>query len=311
MHSDPASTGSRRAEKDLAAAIARFVRTDGIHPSPVPGVHCARYANADRRAKRQWRACLAIAAQGCKEVVLGRDVYRCAEGRYTATPLPLPVISRIAVAAPDRPFLGILVDLDPLTIAEVAAQIGSPLDGDARTPARALFSGAADEEMIEAAARLGRLFHTPARARVLGPLIVRELFYYLLTGPQGAAIRQFASAGSAMHRIAKAVFTIRTNLHETVDVTALARASGMSRSAFFQHFKDVTAMSPLQYQKRLRLLEARRLMVDDDETAERSSFRVGYRSASQFSREYVRMFGVSPRRDAATSRRAAVSSRRQ
>jgi AraC-like DNA-binding protein len=151
--------------------------------------------------------------------------------------------------------------------------------------------------MIDAAVRLARMFQTAARARVLGPLIVRELFYDVLSGPEGAAIREFVSAGSAMHRIANAAFRIRTNLHTPVDVGALAKSSGMSRSAFFQHFRDVTAMSPIQYQKRLRLLEARRLMVDHDETAERSSFSVGYRSPSQFSREYVRMFGVSPRRD--------------
>jgi AraC-like DNA-binding protein len=289
---------------ELAATIARLVRTDGFHASPAPGVHCVRYSNTDRRAKRQWRACLAIVAQGCKEVLLGRDTYRCAEGRYTATPIPLPVISRIAIATPARPFLAILIDLDPLTVGEVAAQIGRPIDEEASGASRALFSGAADEDMLEAAARLGSIFQTPDRARVLGPLIVRELVYYLLRGPEGAAIRQFVSAGSAMHRIANAVFTIRTNLHKPVDVGALAKTAGMSRSAFFQHFRNVTAMSPIQYQKRLRLLEARRLMVDDDETAERSSFRVGYQSATQFSREYVRMFGVSPRRDAAKVRRA-------
>jgi AraC-like DNA-binding protein len=266
----------------------------------VPGVHCVRFSKTDRRTKRQWRACLAIVAQGRKELLLGRDTTQCVEGRYTATPIPLPVISRIAVAAPDRPFLALIIDWDPLVVSEVAVQIGKPIDEEAgRTgrASRALFSGAADEDMLDAVVRLARVFHTPERARVLGPLIVRELFYHLLRGPEGAAIRQFVSAGSAMHRIANAVFTMRTNLDSPADVGALAKASGMSRSAFFKHFRDVTAMSPIQYQKRWRLLEARRLMVDNDETAERSSFSVGYRSASQFSREYVRMFGVSPRRD--------------
>jgi len=289
---------------ELAATIARFVPRDGLHASPVGGVHCVRYSRADRRTKRQWRACLAIVAQGCKEVVLERDLYRCDEGHYTATPIPLPVISRIAVATPDRPFLGILIDLDPMVVSEVAAQIGSPIDERSGAPLRALFSGTADEQMLEAAARLTQAFYAPDNARVLGPLIIRELFFHLLKGPEGAAIRQFARAGSAMHRIATAVFTIRTNLHQAVDVDALARSAGMSRSAFFTHFRDVTAMSPIQYQKRFRLLEARRLMVDENETADRSSFRVGYQSASQFSREYARMFGASPRRDASNVRRA-------
>jgi AraC-like DNA-binding protein len=289
---------------ELAAALARFVPEDGVHVTPLAGVQCVRYSTTDRRAKRQWRACLAIVAQGCKEVVLGRRLYRCDEGRYTAAPIPLPVISRIAVAAPAKPFLGMLIDLDPIIVAEVAARIGSSLDEEKpRTPLRAFFTGNVDDAMIDAAVRLVRALDVPERARVLGPWIIRELFYFLLMGPEGASVRQFVRVGSAMHRIASAVFTIRTNLHKPVDVGALARAAGLSRSAFFQHFKDITAMSPVQYQKRLRLLEARRLMVDEDETAERSSFRVGYGSASQFSREYVRMFGESPRRDTSKIKR--------
>jgi AraC-like DNA-binding protein len=291
---------------DLAAMVARVAPTDGLHPSPVPGVHGVRYSHTDRRTKRQWRACLAIVVQGCKEVALGRQTYRCGEGRYTAAPMTVPVVSRIAVATPERPFLGLLIDLDPLIVAEVAAQMGSDGADPPRGRSHALFSGAVDDDMRDAATRLGRVFQTPDRARVVGPLIVRELFYDLLKGPRGAAIRQFVIAGTAMHRIANAVFAIRTHLHDPIDAAALATAAGMSRSAFFQHFRDAMAMSPLQYQKRLRLLEARRLMVDDDETAERASFAVGYQSASQFSREYLRMFGASPRRDAVLKRRAAA-----
>jgi AraC-like DNA-binding protein len=153
------------------------------------------------------------------------------------------------VAAPEKPFLGILIDLDPIIVAEVAARIGSSLDDEeSRTPLRAFFTGDADDGMVDAAVRLARALDAPELAR-------------------------------------------------------WARTASMSRSAFFQHFKDITAMSPVQYQKRLRLLEARRLMVDEDETAERSSFRVGYGSASQFSREYVRMFGESPRRDTSKIKR--------
>jgi len=295
---------------DLVEAIAELAPDDGLHPTPLLGVHGVRYSTTDRGAKRHWRACLAIVAQGCKEVMLGRRVYRCDDGRYTAAPIPLPVISRIAVASPRRPFLAILIDLDPIIVAEVAARIGgSPDEEEGHTPLRAFFTGEADDGMIEGALRLARVLHDPERSRVLGPWIVRELFYFLLKGPEGASIRGFVRAGTALHRIANAVFTIRTNLKKPVDVGTLARSAGMSRSAFFQHFKDITAVSPLQYQKRLRLLEARRLMVDEDETAERSSFRVGYRSASQFSREYVRMFGVSPLRDTAKIKRVGTGLR--
>jgi transcriptional regulator GlxA family with amidase domain len=133
---------------------------------------------------------------------------------------------------------------------------------------------------------------------VLGPLVVKEILYHLLKGADRPAIRQFVRSGSKMHQISQAMYTLRTRLTNDVDVAALAKAANMSRSAFFTHFKKGTAMSPIQYQKRLRLLEARRLMIDEGETAEGSAFKVGYNSASQFSREYSRMFGNSPLRDA-------------
>ena len=289
---------------DLARAIDRFSPGDGFHESPVPGVHCVRYSTADRRTKRQWRACLAIVAQGCKEVVLGREIYLCDEAHYTATPIHLPVVSRIASAAPEKPFLGVLIDLDPLVLNEVAAHLEDVVLEEPGGPVRALFSGKANEKMLEAAVRLAKLFQMPEDARVLGPLVVKEMLYHLLKGPEGSAIRQFVRSGSTMHKISQAVFTLRSNLQDDVDVAALAKEASMSRSAFFTHFKAVTSMSPIQYQKRLRLLEARRLMVEDDETAERSSFKVGYRSASQFSREYSRMFGEPPLRDVLKIRRA-------
>jgi AraC-like DNA-binding protein len=282
---------------DLAKAILLFSSGEGLHESPVPGVYCVRYSKTDRRTKREWRACLAIVAQGCKEVVLGREVYLCDDAHYTAAPIHLPIISRIASATPERPFLGLLIDLDPLVLNEVAAQLEDVVLEESGNPVRALFRGTASEKMLEAAVRLANLFRGPEDARVLGPLVVKEILYHLLKGPEGSAIRQFVRSGSKMHKISQAVFRLKSNLHDGVNVPALAKAAGMSRSAFFKHFKEVTAMSPIQYQKRLRLLEARRLMVDESETAERSAFKVGYESASQFSREYSRMFGEPPLRD--------------
>ena len=132
---------------------------------------------------------------------------------------------------------------------------------------------------------------------MLGPLVIKEILYHLLKGADGPAIRQFLRSGSKMHKISQAIYSLRSDLSEDADVTSLAKAAHMSRSAFFKHFKEATAMSPIQYQKRLRLLEARRLMIDDGEKAEGSAFKVGYNSASQFSREYSRMFGNSPLRD--------------
>jgi transcriptional regulator GlxA family with amidase domain len=191
-----------------------------------------------------------------------------------------------------------LIDLDPMILSETAAQPGEDNDGESGQSLRAVFIGETRDEMLEGAFRLGKLFHTPEDARVVGPLVVREMIYHLLKGSDGNAIRRFVRSGSKTHIISQCIYGLQSELTHDVDVPALAKAARMSRSAFFKHFKEVTAMSPIQYQKRLRLLEARRLMVDGGETAEASAFKVGYKSASHFSREYSRMFGDSPLRDA-------------
>jgi transcriptional regulator GlxA family with amidase domain len=195
------------------------------------------------------------------------------------------------------------VEINPQILTEVASQMDRDFSDEKDDAQRALFTGEADDKMLEATLRLAKLFTKPDDAAVLGPLIVRELLYYLLKTPQGSAIRQLVSSGSKMHQISQALFQLKSDLHEPIDVEELARVAKMSRSAFFKHFKEVTAMSPIQYQKRLRLLEAKRLMMDENETAESSGFKVGYKSASQFSREYSRMFGKSPLRDIAAAKR--------
>lgn len=292
-----------RMMQDLARLIDLYLPEDGHHKTPVTGVYCLKISKTNRREKNHWRACLGIVAQGCKEIVLEQDVYRCAEGHYTATPVDLPVISRIAMATPDKPFLGLLIDLNPLTLSEVAAQLDKNFLNEGKNPMRALFSGQANENIQEAAVRLAKLFDSQKEdASVLGSWIVKEIFYHFLKGPEGSAIRQFVLSGSRMFKISQAIHSIRAELSREVDASALAKTANMSRSAFFKYFKEATAMSPIQYQKRLRLLEAKRLMVDEGETAEGSAYRVGYRSASQFSREYSRMFGNSPMRDVIKSK---------
>jgi transcriptional regulator GlxA family with amidase domain len=198
------------------------------------------------------------------------------------------------------------MDFDPLTSSEVAAQIEKEFPKEMETSPRAMFIGKASDQMLEAALRLGRLFQVPEDASVLGSLVIKEILYHLLKGADGPAIRQFVRSGSNMHKISQAIYCLKSELDDDVDVAALAKAANMSRSAFFKHFKEVTSMSPIQYQKRLRLLEARRLMIDEDETAEGSAFKVGYKSASQFSREYSRMFGSSPFRDAMKFKRTGT-----
>jgi AraC-like DNA-binding protein len=283
---------------NLLETIKFFSPVEGLNATTVPGVYCLKISHPHSFTKGRWRACLGLIAQGRKEIVLERDVYRCDEKHYTATLVDLPVVSRIASASPQKPFLAILIDLEPMMLSETSAQPNEENNGESGKFLRAIFVGKVKDEMLEAALRLGKLFHSPEDARVVGPLVVREMIYHLLKGPEGNAIRRFVRSGSKTHIISQCIYGLQSELNQDVDVPALAKAARMSRSAFFKHFKEVTAMSPIQYQKRLRLLEARRLMVDRGETAEVSAFKVGYKSASHFSREYSRMFGDSPLRDA-------------
>jgi AraC-like DNA-binding protein len=283
---------------DLAKIVHLFSPSEGVQESPLTGVHCIKISQPDRRTKRYWRAALCVVAQGGKEIMLGREVGRCEGAHYIATPIDLPVASRVFSAAPEKPFLCLKIVLDPLVLREVAAQLEKSFPTEREDPLPALFIGKASDRMLEAAIRLGKLFQTPKDAPVLAPLVIRELLYHLLSGTDGPAIRQFVRSGSKMHKISQAIYTLKSGLDEEVDVAALAKAANMSRSAFFKSFKEATAMSPIQYQKRLRLLEARRLMTDEGQTAEGSAFQVGYKSASQFSREYSRLFRNSPLRDA-------------
>jgi AraC-like DNA-binding protein len=285
--------------QELLQLLLAFSPADGFHETPVPGVHCIKVSKAARRSKDRWRASLSIVVQGAKEIVLGRKIFRMTAGQYVATPIQLPVISRVAAAARDRPFLCLLIHMDPLTISEVSARLRRESTRQQLNPVRAMFSGEASERMLEAAVRLVRLFRTPEDAPVLGALVVKEILYLLMNGPEGAAIRQFVHSGSKMHQISHAIHALESELEKEVDVPLLAKTANMSRSAFFKHFKQVTALSPIQYQKRLRLHEARRLMLERGDSAESSCFKVGYKSASQFSREYSRMFGIPPARDAA------------
>ena len=291
----------------LAADLNRRYPRDGFHPTAIPGIACIKFSQPQPRGKKTWMACLGILLQGSKDIVLGGRRYRMEEGGYSVSPIELPVVSGIPDPTPAKPFLALLLALDPAVLSEVATELNGLRDDEEDLPQRALFIGHASAAMLEATSRLVKLLDTPEDARVLGRLVIRELIYHVLKSKDGPAIRRFVRSGSRLHRIFECIHTIRSELSVDMDVVDLAKAANMSRSAFFQQFKDVTSMSPIQYQKRLRLLEAKRLMTEVGETAEGSAFHVGYKSASQFSREYARMFGAPPRRDAARGGRLVMA----
>ncbi|HTV21349.1 MAG TPA: AraC family transcriptional regulator [Polyangiaceae bacterium] len=283
----------------FAAAVGAVAAGDGVFEAPVRGAVCVRHSSVSALQNRHWRASLAIVARGSKQLVVGRSSHRFDPWHYTLTPFPLPLTGRIVSA----PFLCLLIDFDALALTRLVAD----MDGRQEAPEglrHAFFVGEVSGRMRDAALRLAELFESREASHVLGPGCVRELLFHVLQGPNGPAIRQFMRAGSEAHRIYRAVHRIETELSDELDIALLAADAGMSRTVFFEQFKRVTALSPVQFQKRLRLLEAQRLLVEERASAEHAASRVGYRSPHQFSREYTRMFGEPPLRNATRLRRS-------
>ena len=207
----------------------------------------------------------------------------------------------------ERPFLTFMLRLDPALVGSVMVEAGYPVPRD-QSSVRAIAVSPLDAELLDAVVRLARLLVVPTDARVLAPLVTREIIYRLLAGEQGERLRQIASLGGHTHRIVKAIERLRTDFDRPLRIEELAREIGMSVSGFHHHFKEVTAMSPLEFQKQLRLQEARRLMLGEGLDASSAGYRVGYNDVSHFTREYKRLFGEPPMRDVERLRGVAVQS---
>lgn len=234
---------------------------------------------------------------------LGGDVLRYDPEHFLLVSVSLPLTSQILEASPERPYLALHIDLEATLIAELSAELG------ARRRPRAgvcggLSVGSLGPLLRDAVLRLVRLLETPDHIPVLAPLILRELCYLLLTGPEGHRLRDMALAGGQTQRVAYAIKRLLREYNRPLRVEALAQEVNMSVSAFYQHFKTVTAMSPLQYQKTVRLQEARRLLLGEMLDVADAGFRVGYESPSQFSREYRRLFGASPKQEVVRFRKS-------
>jgi AraC-like DNA-binding protein len=239
---------------------------------------------------------LALIAQGSKRVLVGDEQYEYDPLHYLVTSVDLPAIGKVMVASPTLPYLGLRLDLDVDAIGELIQDENLP--PAARTDAsRGLYVNRLSAPMLDAVLRLLRLLSTPEDIPILAPMIKREILYRLLQNGQGARLRQIALQDSQTQRVAKAIRFLRENFARSLRMESIARDVHMSVSSLHHHFKAVTAMSPLQYQKQLRLQEARRLMLLDDIDVAIAAHRVGYESPSQFSREYSRFFGAPPLRD--------------
>jgi len=288
----------------LVAAIERHTPPDGICDTAVPGLLLARQLAPSDPIALVVDPSLCIVAQGAKEVFLADEVYRYDPARSLLVSVDLPISARVVEATPTRPCLAVRLSLDPSVLGELlAACPDAPPPGP---PARGLDVRRVEPQLLDAVGRLVALLDAPRDIPALAPLVIREVTYRVLTGPQGARLRQIAAAGVPAHRIARAVRWLRENFADPLRVESLAREARMSLSGFHQHFKAVTGLSPVQFQKQLRLQEARRLMLGKGLDAAEAAFRVGYESPSQFSREYRRMFGAPPRKDV-TSHKLVVS----
>lgn len=239
---------------------------------------------------------LAVVAQGAKRIVLGDRVYDYGAGQYLVVPLDLPVTGHATEASPERPLLGAGLALRPAAIAALLLETDGAPPGRPPTPALAVSDASAD--LVDAFVRMIRLLDRPADIPVLAPMLEREILWRLVTGQQGALVRQIGLADSRVTQVGRALRWIRDHYTEVLRVEDLARMSGMSLSPFHRHFRALTSMTPIQYQKQIRLQEARLRLMSSTEDVATVGFAVGYDSASQFSREYRRRFGLPPGQDA-------------
>lgn len=282
----------------LAALLQRHAPGEGTWATAFPRVSAVKMlAPGQELLHTLHQPAVCIIAQGAKQVLLQGEVYAYDASRFLVFTTDLPISAQVTRARFAEPYLGFRLDLDPALVAELVLQLGPSTA--ARSPTgRGLFLSAVTDGMLDAAIRLMRLLDHPEDVPALAPLAERELVYRLLRSEQGERLAQSARAGSAASRVMRAVAWLKTNAAEPLRVDELARHCGMSVSSLHHHFRAVTAMSPLQYQKQLRLQEARRLLLAEGMEVARAAYTVGYESASQFSREYSRLFGVPPSRDA-------------
>lgn len=283
--------------QELARLLERRTGTDGGHPTAIPELTCWRFSNPTAPTPVLQQPAVYVVVQGRKQVTVGDETYVYDPSQYLAVSLELPVVGHVVEATPDAPYLCMTLRVDPRELAALIVETGRPAPQDDHD-GRAIFVSPLEAPLLEGLLRLVRLLDAPPDIPVVAPLIRRELHYRLLQGGQGERLAEMAIGDGRLRRVAGAIAWLREHFTEPLEVETLAKRVAMSASAFHAHFKAVTAMSPIQYQKHLRLQEARRLLLAETASAEAVAYQVGYASPSQFSREYSRLFGEPPRRDA-------------
>jgi AraC-like DNA-binding protein len=288
----------------LARSIARWTDKDGLHVTAISALALARVDALNQPTSYMYEPSICLVAQGVKRVLLGDDTYVYDAHHYLITSVVLPAVVQVIKASREKPYLGLILKLDRREISQLMADSHLP-PPRAQQSSRGMATGDVTLPLLNAFQRLIDLLAEPKDIPILAPIIQREILYRLLVGDQGARLRQIASAGSQSHQIARAIDWLKGNFTRPLRIDDLAGQASMSISTFHHHFRSMTALSPLQFQKQLRLQEARRLMLADRMDAANAAFQVGYESPSQFSREYSRVFGAPPLRDIMNLRQIA------
>jgi len=300
----PTSNGLAGLRTELARIIADRTHSEGDRATDIPGLRLYRRSEPSPCVSAAYQPSLVVFAQGQKRINVGKTTHICDGSNFLLTSVDLPVVSQVVRATKDQPILGLILNLEMPMVREILSQHEFRLDQDSNASAMAV--GISSTDLLDACIRLITLLDQPQDIPFLAPLIQREIIFRLLRSPQGKHLRAIATLGEQTHRTAKAVEWLRTNYAKPLRVEDLATMARMGVSTLHHQFRSLTAMSPLQYQKQLRLHVARERMLNGGIDAASAAFEVGYESASQFNREYSRFFGQPPMRDI-KSRRLTTS----
>jgi AraC-like DNA-binding protein len=293
-------------QEELAERIARAVPRDG-RTQPQPGLFFIRASSPSDQIHSMLEPSLCVIGQGSKDVFVGADRLRYDAAHYLIITMGVPAVIRVVEASLQRPYLGFRLVLDPSIVNSMILESGLAQPYHDGGSVKAVAVDAIGAKLLDAILRLVRLIDSPVEYRILAPLIVREIIFHLLSSSQNSRLHHLATFGGLGHRMLRAVQHLRDNFDKPLRMEAIAKELGMSLSGFHTHFKAVTALSPLQFQKQLRLQEARRLMLGENLDASETAFRVGYDDASHFSREYKRHFGEPPIRDVERLRKMSAT----
>ncbi|KRE70712.1 AraC family transcriptional regulator [Paenibacillus sp. Soil750] len=283
-------------QKELCEIIERYAQKDGVHPTAIPSLFFIRVSKSAGQSHGVYKPSFCMVVQGAKEVWLAQEHFRYSPADYLVASVHLPVTSQVTEATPEVPYLGFKLEFTSSQILELLHDTEFRMDPK-QNPKRAMFVSQIELSLLDSVIRLARLLDSPKDIPVLAPLFTKEILYRVLQGQNGIILEQLVMEGSSTHQITLAIEQVMNNYASPLRIEELAEIANMSISSLHRHFKEITAMSPLQFQKQIRLQEARRLLLTESVDASEVAYRVGYESASQFSREYSRMYGYPPKAD--------------